>query len=164
MLPVPTKAELATFTGRPEMSLGEFAEQALLQATLMFSIVTKLDEYPAEPDKELLATYAIMEVADRILLEQPYAVTRSGPFQTETIGSYSYSKLTPTAKAAQTGLKTGLFWWDTAIDELSQAGTSEHSHGSVKVCEESILYTEDGPLIVNPDIAEANIPPYVRIS
>ncbi len=164
MLPVPTIAELVNFTGRPEPALGEFAEQALIQATLMFSILTKLDTYPAEPDKELLATYAIMEMADRLLLEQPHAEARSRPYQTETIGSYSYSKVTPTAMAAQTGLKSGLFWWDLAIDELSLGGTSGHSHGSIQVCDEAILHTSEGPVLINPDAEQAGIPPYVRIS
>lgn len=164
MLPVPTPTEFAEFTGRPEASLGDFAPQALLQATLMFSVLTKLTEYPADPDKTLLAKMAIMEMADRLLLEQPYAETRSGPFQTETIGSYSYSKLTATSKLATQGLRTGLFWWDTAIDELAEKGTSGMASGSIKVCNEEIRYTEDGPFLVNETALEADIPTYVRIS
>ncbi len=164
MLPVPTTVELAEFTGRPEAALGDFAVQALRQATLMFSILTKLTDYPDDPDLTQLAKYAIMEMADRLLLEQPYAETRSGPFQTETIGSYSYSKITQTSKLASAGLRTGLFFWDTAIDELMEKGASGLSHGSIAVDNEEIVYFEDGPALVNRAEAEAEIPAYIRIS
>ncbi len=164
MLPVPTLSEMASFTGRPEAALGDFAPQALMQATLMFSILTKLEAYPASADLTLLAKYAIMEMADRLLLEQPYAETRSGPFQTETIGSYSYSKITATSKLASQGLKTGLFFWDTALDELMEKGASGLTHGSVKVMNEEIVFFEDGPALLNRPAIEAEIPTYVRIS
>src|SRR3954470_21512168 len=116
MLSAPTRIELAVFTGRSVNTYPPFADEALAQAALLFSIVTKLTAYPADPDLLKLAKYAIMEMADRLILEQPYASIKSGPFQTETIGSYSYSKVTQTSRTAQQGLKTGLFWWDVAID------------------------------------------------
>lgn len=134
MLPVPTAADLADFSGRPESATNPYVGQALTQATLMFTVATKLKAMPEDPDLALLATYAIMEMADRLLLEQPYQAIKAGPFQTETIGSYSYSRITQTTKTVQQGLKTGLFWWDTAIDELLQVEQTLAAHGSIR-CE-----------------------------
>lgn len=165
MLAAPTVTEMAAFTGRPEAMLGDFAPQAILQATLMFSQLTELSEYPDDPDLTQLAKFAILEMADRILLEQPYAETRSGPFQTETIGSYSYSKITATSKSPTAGSRTsGLFWWETALDLLAAKGISGLAHGSVRIDNDDVVYTTDGPMVINVDLAEADHPSYTRIS
>lgn len=164
MLAVPTVAELVTFTGRPEATFGTFVAQALAQATLMFSIVTKLTDYPADPDLVQLAVNAILEMADRLLLEQPYAAIKSGPFQTETIGSYSYSRMTATATKIQSGGKSGLFWWDLAVDELSVAGASLVSSFSIQSDIPGLLADVDGGMhLVNPAYG-VDRPPYIRIS
>jgi len=166
VLPVPTTDELVTFSGRPASMYGAFAAQALEQATLMFSIVTKLKEYPADPDLEKLARFAILELADRLFLEQPYAEYVARPFQTETIMSYSYSRMTATATKVQQGIKTGLFWWDLAIDELALPGTSLHAHGSIHPVPDGLARTSDTTWdFVSP--ADEDGPgnqPYIRIS
>lgn len=155
MLPVPTQENLAAFTGRDEDSLGAFADQALVQATLLFSILTRLEDYPDEEDKELLAINAILEMADRILLEQPYAQTIASPFQSETIASYTYSKSSTLAKA-RSGQGTGLLWWDLALDELSQASSSLVASGSVAALEDAVSQDGDGNrLILTP--ADTNL-------
>lgn len=168
LLPVPTVAELAEFTGRPEPSFPAFAPEALEQADLMFSIVTKLAEYPAEPDLMQLAKNAIMELADRMILEQPYYATLAGPFQSETIGSYSYSKASASAKTAMQG-KTGLFWWDLAVDELTVAGTSGHAHGAIAIYNDGLQLLSDGTFKVKEAAEYAGAcanggMPYIRIS
>lgn len=164
MLPAPSIADLADFTGRPVATFGAFATSALAQATLMFSIVTKLKAYPEDPDLEQLAVYAIVEMADRLLLEQPYTSIKAGPFQTETIGSYSYSKSTTTTRTVEQGLKTGLFWWDVAVDELSVPGSAISNHGSIFVEWEGLQLQDDGTYtLVGPADGE-NDPPYIRIS
>lgn len=166
MLPVPTVADLADFTGRPVSSYGDFAVQALTQATLTLQIVTHMTALPDDPDLVRLANYAIMELADRIFLEQPYALVKTSPFQTETIGSYSYSKVTSTAKVAATGGRTGLFWWDLAVEELLVPGNSLVAHGSVQVMLDGLFRRDDGQLIVMDAAQEEgpNRPPYIRIS
>lgn len=166
MLPVPTVDQLADFTGRPVASFSGFAVNALTQATLMFQTLTKLSAMPDDPDLAQLARYAIVEMADRILLEQPYSSVKGSPFQTETIGSYSYSKITPTSKTAQQGSRTGLFWWDLAIDELMVPGSSVLAHGSVKVLPDGLFQDGEGTYHVL-DAAQADgpdRPPYIRIS
>lgn len=145
MLTAPTTADLAAFTGRPEAGLGAFAPAALDQAALLFSITTALSEYPTEPDKATLARYAIMELADRLLLEQPHAQTMASPFASETILSYTYTKATKVAKKVEDGLPTGLRWWDLAVDELSAKDRSVVSHSSIEAFERGPEYVdEDG--------------------
>lgn len=162
MLPVPTTAELAVFSGRPEGSFSGFAAEALTQATLLFTIVTKLTDFPSEPDAEKLARYAILELADRLLLEQPNASILASPYQSETIGSYSYSK-SATAIKARTGQAIGLFWWDLAVDELRAAGASDVAYGAIRVEYDELVRDEDGAYrLVGP--ADNDDPPYMRIS
>lgn len=166
MLAAPTSDDLAAFAGRPATTLGAFAPQALAQATLMFTIVTGLSDLPDDPDLRQLALNAIMELADRILLEQPYQAIAAGPFQTETLGSYSYSRITATTSRVQQGIKTGLLWWDLAIDTLTVAGSTVLGHGSVQVLPDGLRRAPDGPwTVVNAAEEDGpGRPPYVRIS
>jgi len=121
MLPVPTIDELSDFSGRPADSYGPFATSALRQATLLFSMLTRLTEWPTDTDHAELALMAIVQMADRLYLEQPNAQMKAGPFQSETIGSYSYSKAQQIAvTASNNGSKTGLYWWDLALELLAQ--------------------------------------------
>jgi hypothetical protein len=145
VLPVPSISDLATFTGRDASTFSGYADEALAQATLLFTIVTKLDAYPADADQETLAINAILEMADRIYLEQPYATSKASPFASETIGSYSYSKLFNQAK---TGMQLGLFWWDLALDELNQAGRTRVTSGSVSALERDLRLGDDGRMYV----------------
>jgi hypothetical protein len=137
-----------------------------LQAALMFTVITKLDDYPADPDLAQLAKNAILEMADRLLLEQPYQSVKAGPFQSETIGSYSYSRTTQTISKVQQGLRTGLFWWDLAIAELSVASANTVEHGAVNVIPDGLRRDEVGNWVVRnaAETDDPDWPPYVRIS
>ena len=81
MLTPPTVADLAAFTGRAEAGYTAFAPTALAQAALLLSLITGLSDYPDDETLNQLARNAIMEMADRVYLEQPYAQIISGPFQ-----------------------------------------------------------------------------------
>lgn len=166
MLTAPTLDELVTFTGRPTATFGAFAAEALAQATLMFSIVTKLTGYPDDPDLLQLAKNAILEMADRLLLEQPFAEVSVRPFQTETIGNYSYSRATATVASVANGFKTGLFWWDIALEQLTIAGATSIAHGSIAVVLDGLNRAGDGTWSVRDPAADASPfnPPYLRIS
>lgn len=165
MLAAPTVADLAQFTGRGNDSFSAFADQTLAQATLLFSLITHRTAYPDDPALAALAKNAIMEMASRMYLEQGYAETLASPFQSETIGSYSYSK-SLTATKAQNGLMTGLLWWDLAIDELTQVLDGNHfiNSGSIGGGFETMLGADASGRhgIRNP--ADDVDPPYVRIS
>lgn len=164
MLTPPTPDDLAEFTGRPVATYGPFAVQALDQAALMFTIVTQLPDYPDDPDLAKLAKYAIMELADRLVLEQPYQAILSSPFQTETIGSYSYSRTTATSVKVTGGQRTGLYWWDLAVDQLTQPGQSLVGNGGIKVNNKDIVRDRDGGWRVHDPAEDADRPPYIRIS
>lgn len=164
MLAVPTAADLAMFTGRPANTFSGFASQALAQATLMFQVVTQLQDYPDDPQLHQLALNAILEMADRLLLEQPFAEVSTRPFQSETIGSYTYSRSTATTAKVQNGSKTGLWWWDVAVDELAAPGALITAHGSIKVSNSDLRADAEGGLHVISPADDADWPPYVRIS
>lgn len=146
MMSAPSVADLAVFTGRPEGGFSAFAAQALAQATLLFRLVTKRVDYPDDADLATLARNAIMQMADRLLLEQPHAVIRASPFSSETIGSYSYSRST-VFQQAKDGNDTGLVWWELALDELSLADRSLLGYGAVEVYHNDLfIETDNGQL------------------
>lgn len=154
MLPVPTLDYLALFTGREASSYSPFAEQALTQATLMFATVTKLQDWPDDADLTQVGVNGILQMADRLYLEQPFAPSKASPFSSETIGSYSYSKQAPTLtqSRALNGELTGLFWWDLAVRELSQEPSTLVESGSIAVIDRGIshLAATGEPVIVGP--------------
>lgn len=112
-----TVAGLAEFSGRPEASYGAYATQALKQASLLFKKSTCLDEFPTDPDDNEMASNAIYELADYFVLSQPFQKILAAPFSSESIGSYSYSKMVNKINRRE---KTNLLWWDMAVEELGQ--------------------------------------------
>lgn len=124
MLPVPTLTSLSDFSGRPEASYPVFVTSALKQATFLMQIRTCLISMPADPSQAQLILFGILELADDIVLKQPHKEVIAKPFSSETIMSYSYSK---SAQKAQDGKKTGLMWFDMAVQELSVCGDGDNS-------------------------------------
>lgn len=126
--PVPTLAELADYTGRPLTSYTSYVNSALLQATMMFTILAELsaDDYGGmDPDLQQLANMGVMAMADWLYLRWPYQQVLASPLQNETIGSYSYSKpLQEMARNAQAievnSEKTGVDMFDLAIRRLAK--------------------------------------------
>lgn len=111
-------ADLSAYSGRPEASYTDFAESsAIPQALLLFKIATCLaSPEDLTPDQNQLIDFAIAAMADHIVLARRYAEASASPFNSESIGSYSYSK---TASAVRAGQPTGVGWFDTAVGELS---------------------------------------------
>lgn len=126
--PVPTVPELANYTGRPTGSYTGYANSALLQAAIMFTILSELgaDDYSGmPPDYQLLANMGVMAMADWLYLRWPYQQVMASPLQNEVIGSYSYSKpIQEMARNAQaievTSEKTGVDMFDLAIRRLAR--------------------------------------------
>ena len=128
MYPVPVIGDLAYFTGRPESSYTGFAVSALAQAAIMFTFKTEISDPSqfggykniTEADAQKLATTGICEMADYLYLRQPYQQAIANPMQSETIGSYSYSKpfqqMARNAAALEvTGEATGVPMFDLAV-------------------------------------------------
>lgn len=117
--PVLTVNDLAAFSGRvaEEYTNAGYVGSALVQAELLFKLGTCLgDVWPDDPTNALLAKMAIVSMADAIYLVQPFQAVLANPFSSETIGSYSYSKV---AGAVMGGLPTGITWFDIAMGKLS---------------------------------------------
>lgn len=126
--PVPTLPELAEYTGRPEASYTSYVTSALLQATVMFTALTELsaaDYAPMAPDDQQLADSGVKAMADYLYLRWPYQQVLASPMQTETVGSYSYSKpVQEMARNAQaievTAERTGVDMFDLAVRLLAR--------------------------------------------
>lgn len=111
--------DLSNFSGRSasEYVNAAYAPSAIAQATLLFKLGTCLgDRWPDDPTMAELARMAILSMADAIYLVQPFQTILSNPFSSETIGSYSYSKV---SGAVMGGLPTGIGWFDVALNKLS---------------------------------------------
>jgi hypothetical protein len=126
-IPAPTKftgltvTDLAAFSGRPEAGYTDFAATAIEQAVTLFQLATCLDDWPSDPDQQRLAMYGVLDMADKLTIAQPYALTTGTPFQSESIGSYSYSKgrsFGQVQKTVELGLPTGAYWFDIAVQRL----------------------------------------------
>jgi hypothetical protein len=126
--PVPTPAELAEYTGRPLTGYTSYVNSALLQATMMFTILAELgagDYAGMQPDFQQLANMGVMAMADYLYLRWPYQQVLASPLQAEEIGSYSYSKpIQEMARNAQaievTAEKTGVDMFDLALRRLAK--------------------------------------------
>lgn len=172
MLPVPDVTDLAIFSGRPVPSYPGYVSQALANATLLFSVASGLDVWPDDPDLTQVGVNAILEMADKLVLEQPYQSVKASPFQNETIGSYSYSKGYGLARATAVGaqvtenLGSNLYWWHIALDLLGTKKTLLTASGSIKVHEEGLVRTPDGVMRIKNAVEQEgpDRPPYVEIS
>jgi hypothetical protein len=126
--PVPTPAELAAYSGRSLASYTGYVNSALLQATMMFTVLSELgagDYSGMQPDFQQLAHMGIMAMADYLYLRFPYQQVIASPLQEEEIGSYSYSKpLQEMARNAQAievnAEKTGIDMFDLAVRRLAK--------------------------------------------
>lgn len=131
MWPVPTVDKLALFSGRPVVSYTGYAQSSLIQATILFTILTENDisDYnslmASNPNYLFLAEQGILAYSDWIYLRQPYQAAIASPMLSETIGSYTYSKPPPlqvrNVQAQELGAGvTGVVLWDTAVQYLSK--------------------------------------------
>lgn len=96
---------------------GYVTASAFPQALLLFKMGTCLASLnDLNEDQKQLAKFAILSMADAIHLSAPYQTVLASPFNSESIGSYSYSRA---AQAVSKGLPTGIGWFDIAMQELS---------------------------------------------
>lgn len=148
--PTITREDIAGFTGRPVASFPQaFLEaSAIPQALLLFKLGTCIfDPELLTVDQQLLVKFAIMSMADGIHLTAPYQTSLANPFNSESIGSYSYSK---TAKAVQEGKETGIMWFDMAVRQLGQCDnvSGDFMRGGIEIYEHDGTFM-DGALSGN---------------
>jgi hypothetical protein len=123
--PVPLVSDLATFSGRDAASYTGYANAALLQATIRFTFLTEItsptqftgynDLLPA--DQQELALYGICALADNIYLGFPYQGVMASPLNSETIGTWTYTK------EATSGAGGAAYRLQAGAMELSMAST-----------------------------------------
>jgi hypothetical protein len=147
----PDVTALSVFTGRSEPSFSPYAVQALDQATLLFSIATGLVSLPTDPTYKQLALNGIMALADSLYLAQPHAETASSPFQSETLGVYSYTRATQKVMAAE---NTGVLWFDLAVNQLRAVSPWDvaitGSGTSVFEWDENVRYVNGHRKVIGP--------------
>lgn len=123
--PTFTVSQLADFSGRQLIDYTPYADQALMQATVVLMLVTELRDWPIDPFSQNVAQLGILHYAEVLTLEQPYQEAAHSPFQTQTVGSTSFSKpvayMRGNAQAnALRGEQTGITWFDYAVQLLAQ--------------------------------------------
>lgn len=161
MLVPPTVADLASFTGRESNTFGQFVTEALSQATLLFYLATDINQYPEDESLTQLAKYGILDMADKIYLSQPYQESSVSPFQSETIGSYSYTKAVASVRK---GDATGVMWFDLAVNKLKRSGSGIGAGGSIQGMEyDGIEQNASGKYVIiggsgtyDPDVVAAS--------
>lgn len=153
-IPLSTIDELVEFTGKPVTAyqvLGTFVDQAIAQATLLFSLATGCTALPTDPIQLQLAKYGILQMADKIFEDRLYAGANSGEFQSETIGSYSYNRFAQkiTTTTTPTRDSTGVPWFDLAVDQLACWDTGNTiSSAGIAIFEHDGLVNVNGHLWV----------------
>lgn len=132
-IPVYTKEQLALSTGRDAAFYSNaFVDQAIFQATLLFRIATNREDLPEGETDAKLAELGILSMAEAIYLVQPFQETLYSPFSSESIGSYSYSKL---SSAVAGGLPVGIGWFDLAVQMLSLGRNLDLAWGGIEAFE-----------------------------
>jgi hypothetical protein len=88
---------------------------SIQQAADLLFIATGLDEDPTDARTARIVNYAILAMSWKLLDVTDNTTEINSPFQSETIGSYSYSKM---MAAISTGQITGVAWFDIAVKFL----------------------------------------------
>jgi hypothetical protein len=87
------------------------SEQALQQASDLFTIATGISDQPTDLMEQRLVKQAILDMAWFLQDDHENFEAKTSPFQSERIGSYSYVKAQATKK-----LNTGVPGFDMAVD------------------------------------------------
>lgn len=120
-LTLPGEDELDDFSmNETDRFDGDQKDNAIQQAADLLFIATGLDEDPTDARTARIVNYAILAMAWKLLDVTDNTTEINSPFQSETIGSYSYSKML--ASISQ-GLMTGVSWFDIAVKMLLGATT-----------------------------------------
>ena len=114
-------------------------------ALVLLKISTCRTTFPDDDLSRELVNAAVYYMALDMQIKEKFEKHAATPFQSETIGSYSYSKL---ATAASNGDKTEVMWFDMAVDNLSQCSLAsrigESAGGGISVFEYDFPAVGDG--------------------
>lgn len=135
-------ADVSSAFGRPLSDYDPaYSSTAISQATLFFKIATCLTALPEDPLAQELAKMAILQMAETLILAQPYAQMKAKPVSSETLGSYSYSKLSAQVMSAES---TGVFWFDLAVERLGVCDSADGAffYGGIEMMEYDGRFTQ----------------------
>lgn len=149
MLAAPDLDAFAEFLTVPVGTLGAADTQALKQSAFLLQLLSGCSDYPTDETCKTLFDNAIMDMANWMKNTLPFVAAAAGPFQSETIGSYSYSK--NFRNILLSGLKggdatTGVLWFDLAVSECG-CGLEEDSlvaSGAITVFEHDDVFVASG--------------------
>lgn len=160
-LTVPTLQDFADFLTVDVSSLGPADTQALKQAGFLLQVLGGCSDSPTEDPCKSLFDNAIMDMANWMRASLPFVSAVASPFQSETIGSYSYSKaFRNVLLSGMSGnrVDTGVMWFDLAVRNCACGEESSAvAYGSTHVFEDDGVYISDAGQrwILGP--AEANV-------
>jgi len=125
----PGTDELAEFMAVSESSLDPRSESMLQQATDLMAMATALEVYPATRCGRMMRN-GILDMAWALLVGLANRTEQYSPFNSERIGSYSYSKA---VAAVLAGEATGVPMFDMAVACVANAAGGPVSISSEKV-------------------------------
>lgn len=109
----------------------------LQQATDLMFIATNLSADPIDPTTFRIMQTGILAMGHALLVQEDDKAAIYSPFQTEHVGSYTYTKMVAVVAA---GAPTGVPWFDTAVRFLlSQVDPNNSMSGSVGYSSENVF-------------------------
>ena len=117
-------SQLAQYSGRDLDEYPPYADWALVEASLVFMLLTHLRDWPTDSFDQQLAQTGILAYADVLVLTQPYQDAKNNPFQSMNAGSVSWSKPVAYIRGnaqsnALRGEQTGITMFDYAVQYLA---------------------------------------------
>lgn len=110
-----TVDDLALFANEIPEYFTEFGEEALAQAEFLVQERTDTFEFPSTERLQRAFKFAILDVALQLYLESYFLKYKNLPFQSEVVGSYSYSKGQTSNTTLLSSYPTGLKWLDILL-------------------------------------------------
>lgn len=157
--PVYTVDDLAFFANEIPEYFTEFGEEALDQAEFLVQERTETYQYPTTVRLQKAFKLAILDVAFQLYLESYFLKYKNMPFQSEVIGSYSYSKGQTANSALMSSYPTGFRWLDILLWLLGRdASKGLPSSGGVHV------FDREGVVSVNGEdweLGPRDLPEYI---
>lgn len=156
------KAVVLEFAG--VTSLESYIDTAIEQATILLETFTCRSEFPevGTLDYDLMVN-AIADMSLALYYSHFFKETKYNPYQSETIGSYSYSKV---SSLLNQGLPTNVGWFDQAIQKLNICGDEVNAVGvysdAVTVFENDGLYVTPSGRKTRPGPADFDRRPYLE--
>lgn len=132
---VPAQPGYATFLGVEAAYLDTYTPEALQQATDLMEIAISASYTDSPASGLALRMYerGIYHMAEALTFSKTGRASAMSQFKSETIGSYSYSRM---SQAALTGSPTGVSWFDAAVAYLtSLLDAEEPSTDSISIFE-----------------------------